>query len=431
MNLKKIWKKSRIIRPLYWAVYTCPPVAFVRHRAYNRKQDRLLHDTLPPLYGAAAAAKGVRRDKVLFVEYRGKTLTDNFRLIYDRLAARGDLTLKVHYLQYDQTGRGAYAQRAKALVLDMADAGTVFLNEANEVVSCVKMRPETQVVQLWHACGAFKKFGMSTADKIFGSDRDTLRAHPNYRNLSLVTVSSPEVVWAYREAMDLEGQPTRILPLGISRTDVFFDEDRIRGAREHLRKCFPASEGRQVILYAPTFRGHVHGAAAPDQLDLSAMAEALGDRFVLVCKHHPFGRAKDRPVIPGRLSSFARDLTDEMSIEELLMASDVCISDYSSVIFEFSLFERPMLFFAYDLEKYDDWRGFYYSYDEMTPGPVCRTTQELIGHLKNPREDSLRAVRAFREKFMSACDGHATDRILETVFGAGSPAGQAGKEGGA
>ena len=108
--------------------------------------------------------------------------------------------------------------------------------------------------------------------------------------------------------------------------------------------------------------------------------------------------------------------TKELDIDKLLCVSDVCISDYSSLIFEYSLFERPMIFFAYDLDEYFDWRGFYYNYDELTPGPIVKTTEEIIDYIQhldtrfNPSQ-----VRAFREKFMSACDGHATDRILELV----------------
>lgn len=70
-----------------------------------------------------------------------------------------------------------------------------FLNDASNVVSCLPLREGTTVVQLWHGCGAFKKWGMSTADLIFGGSRDEILRHPFYKNLSLVTVSSPEVVW--------------------------------------------------------------------------------------------------------------------------------------------------------------------------------------------------------------------------------------------
>ena len=116
-----------------------------------------------------------------------------------------------------------------------------------------------------------------------------------------------------------------------------------------------------------------------------------------------------------------RDLSEDMTIEELLMVSDVCISDYSSIVFEYSLFERPMVFYAPDLEDYDDWRGFYYPYEEMTPGPIVKTTQEIGDYLLNldERFDQDR-IHEFRQFFMSSCDGKATKRILKLLEEAAS-----------
>ena len=103
-------------------------------------------------------------------------------------------------------------------------------------------------------------------------------------------------------------------------------------------------------------------------------------------------------------------------IEELLCVSDLCISDYSSLVFEYSLFERPMLFFAYDFEEYGEWRGFYYDYHELTPGPVVHTTQEIVDYVLHLKERfDRKQVADFKEKFMSACDGHATERLLEMI----------------
>ena len=98
------------------------------------------------------------------------------------------------------------------------------------------------------------------------------------------------------------------------------------------------------------------------------------------------------------------------------MVSDVCISDYSSLVFEYSLFERPMIFLAPDLEEYYDWRGFYYFYQEMTPGPVVKSTEEVIRCLQELEKGFDRQrVRAFRERFMSSCDGHATERLIQLI----------------
>ena len=198
---------------------------------------------------------------------------------------------------------------------------------------------------------------------------------------------------------------------GISRTDVFFDKGFVGDAVRKVREAVPAAEGRKVILYAPTFRGDVTHAKAPDRLDIRYLMDRLGDRYVLLIKHHPF--IKERPGIPAECSSFAYDITEKLEIDDLLCAADVCISDYSSLVFEYALFRRPMIFFAYDLELYNDWRGFYYDYEELTPGPVVDTTGRVAECIEKCEEgfDSA-AVEQFADKFMSSCDGHATDRIL-------------------
>ena len=144
--------------------------------------------------------------------------------------------------------------------------------------------------------------------------------------------------------------------------------------------------------------------------------------MILLIKHHPMVKDYHIPKIPEDLEgSFAVDVTRTLSIEDLMITADVCITDYSSLIFEYSLLDKPLVFYAYDLEKYFDWRGFYYDFDELTPGPVCRTMEELAqavqASLTSGEGYDSEKMRAFRRKFMSSCDGHATRRIEEWVFG--------------
>ena len=304
-------------------------------------------------------------------------------------------------------------RREAAFIKEFATAGYVFTSDYLKVIGGFTKRKETTVVQLWHGCGAFKKFGFSTADLMFGGTREEKDKYPDYRNEDLITVSSPEVIWAYEEAMGHHGDGS-VQATGISRTDVFFDEAFIRDAKERVIKAVPEAAGKKIIMYAPTFRGRVRNASPPDRLDVQEMKEALGDEYFLLIKHHPF--AKARPLIPGECRDFAKDVTGSMSIDDLICSADICISDYSSLIFEYALFGRPMIFFAYDLDEYNDWRGFYYNYDELTPGPVVSTTEEIIKYIENiGSEFDADAVTDFRNKYMSACDGHATERILERI----------------
>lgn len=360
--MKKVLKKIYDVLPngikkLYWQT--------------RKKVGQILmfRIVFPLGYKYYIKGKKIKRTKAVFVEVRFDEITDSFRLVYDRMKADG-FDVHEQFIENIKPGKWGYIKRCLRMLEDISDAHYVFLNDACNVTSCIPLRKGTKIYQLWHACGAFKKFGMSTAELIFGDNRKTLEKYPNYGNLSYVTVSSPEVIWAYEEAMNLKDTKTQVVATGVSRTDVFYDQHFVEQSKAAVYSVCPAAENKKIILYAPTFRGRVAQAESPDCLDIPAMKRALGDEYVLLIKHHPF--VKQPPVVSEDCADFAMDVTKSLEIDQLLCASDVCISDYSSLIFEYSLFERPMIFFAYDLDDYFDWRGFYYNYDELTPGPVVK-----------------------------------------------------------
>lgn len=364
-----------------------------------------------PLYYAIYRRKPVQPDKVLFVEPTQLKPTNSMKGVLRAVKNTGNYEIVQMSLGHNKIRKRYQLKREIEFIKEYATAAYVFTTEALATVGGFDKRPETRVIQLWHGCGAFKRFGLSTAEYRFGSNLETKLKYPDYRNEDLITVSSPEVVWAYEEAMDYKDKGV-VQATGISRTDIFFDEDYVREARERVFSSVPDLNGRKIILYAPTFRGRVKTAYAPDRLDIGMMKQELGDEYVMLIKQHP--HVKERPEVPAGCSDFAMDVTGSLTIDDLICASDICISDYSSLVFEYSLFGRPMIFFAYDLDDYNDWRGFYYDYDDLTPGPVVDTTEAVIDYIAGIDEKFDAAeVEAFRERFMRSCDGHATERILE------------------
>ena len=362
----------------------------------------------PKVY-SSYCTEPVQENKVLFLEMRFTKLSNSFELIYKALEESGEYDLKCSYVQFNFIRGREFTQRVNEMLKELATAKYVFVDDASLILSSIPLRKETVAINLWHACGAFKKFGRSTAELKFGSSAATLDKYPNYGNLTHVTVSSPEVIWAYEEAMHL---PKGIVKAtGVSRTDQFYDKEFVESRKQKLYEIMPEAKDKKVILYAPTFRGHVATASSPDRIDFERFCRELGNEYVIVCKHHPF--VKNPPIIPEELHHFARDLTKYLSIEDLLCCADICISDYSSLVFEYSLFEKPMIFYAYDYDNYCDWRGFYYDYSEFTPGPVVQTEDELLNSIKNiDTQFDKQKVIDFKEKFMGSCDGHATERII-------------------
>ena len=367
----------------------------------------------PGIYKKYAKDK-VDPKKVIFIEGRMDYITNSSEYIYNELRKNYKFDIHTHFLQMGFVKKKTYNRLCVNLIKDLATAKYAFMNDSSNVIACLPVRNETVITQLWHGCGAFKKFGMSTADLIFGDDRKTQMKYPYHKNYTHVTVSAPEVEWAYEEAMCLKKGIVK--GVGVSRTDFFFKPESIANAKENLLKVFPAAKDKKVILYAPTFRGRVAKAKRPARLDITQFGDAFRDEYVLIFKHHPF--IKSRTPIPEGYEDFAIDCTDSMSIDDLICVADICISDYSSLVFEYSLFEKPMLFFAYDLDNYYDWRGFYYDYKDFVPGPIMEDNESMIDYIKNlDTSFDKQKVIDFRDKFMCACDGNSTKKIMELTFG--------------
>ncbi len=376
----------------------------------------LLRCLYPAVYAWHRHRTPLNPKKAVFVEASAPRFSNNYTLLHDALVNQHGFEAAICFMHKGHAPALTVMRNTLDVMREVADAKYVFVNEACNVFSRLNARPETVFVQTWHACGAFKKFGATTMGDKFGPRPEIWNRYPAHNFAHFVPISSPHVAWAYEASMSMP--PEKVLPLGVSRTDVFFDEANLARARAQLLEVFPAARGKKVILYAPTFRGFMHEAKTVDRLDVRAFAEALGDEYVLLLQHHPQGEV--RPEVPASCAQFAADVTDTLRIEDLLCVADVAISDYSSIVCEFSLFERPMLFYCFDLEEQLSWRGFYYDYDEVTPGPKFKTNAGMLDYIQHlsARCDGER-VRAFGVHHMAACDGHSTERILNHLFALG------------
>ncbi len=342
----------------------------------------------------------IRSDKVVFVEMRILHLSDNFKLLDKELKKKG-YKIEYVYLKNGKTSFVNYIVNCFKLIKAISNAKFVFLNEGSNVISALKIRKGTKIIQTWHACGAFKKFGYALEKK---------PTEDFYKNYSLVTVSSDDMVDIYEKTMNISSKDNIVRAMGVSRTDVFFDSEFRKNANIEFKEKYGISTDKKIILYAPTFRGNAGKAYCKNVLDIDKMYEKLKDEYILLVKYHP--ALNNKLTIEEKYRDFVYDISDCNSIDSALCMSDVCITDYSSVVFEFSLLERPMIFFAYDLDEYVDDRGFFEKYEDFVPGPIVKTTEELIKELQNNKFD-INQIKKFKNKYMGSCDGRATERILK------------------
>ena len=355
------------------------------------------------------------RRRVLLATSHADRLGGNLAFIHAELRRRHpevSVSVLAHRATEGWRGRLSGALWALSAGYHLARARLVVIDDYFFPLYVIDPRPGMTVVQTWHASGAFKKIGHSVLDRTFGADdalTSRVRIHSNY---DVCLIGSQTATPHYAEAF---GQPPErfVSGLGIPRTDLFSDADTIARASAEIRQRYQLPSNRRVILYAPTFRGErVTRARHTDQLDLGQLVRQLGDDHILLVRLHPFVRSATP--IGAKLAGFAFDVSDHPDINELMLVSDVLITDYSSAIFEYSLLVRPMAFFAPDLDAYERERGFYVDYRSWVPGPIFTEARGLERWLRDGSAD-LDRVRRFRDASFEVADGRASQRFVESI----------------
>ncbi|MFD7095300.1 bifunctional glycosyltransferase/CDP-glycerol:glycerophosphate glycerophosphotransferase [Streptomyces xanthophaeus] len=203
------------------------------------------------------------------------------------------------------------------------------------------------------------------------------------------------------------------LEYGYPRNDVFHTASQADVLE--LRERLGIPPGSTAILYAPTHRDYRR--SRPDHLDFERVLRDLGPRFTLLTRTHLTyaGDAGAAPEAHPRLI----DVSGYPSVEELCLASDALVTDYSSLMFDYASLDRPIVIHADDWEAYEAARGTYFDLRACPPGAIARTEDELVdifatGHWQGSRSAQLRA--AFRSRFCSHDDGHAAERVVRRVF---------------
>ena len=187
--------------------------------------------------------------------------------------------------------------------------------------------------------------------------------------------------------------------------------------REQIRKALGV-EGKKVILYAPTWRDNQHtsgqGYTYKTEVDFDRLHKELGDDYVILFRaHYLVANSFDFE----RYAGFIRDVSSYPDINDLYIAADILVTDYSSVFFDYANLKKPVIFYMYDLEHYaNEMRGFYISLDEL-PGPVVKEEDGLIAEIRKCDEwVPDEKYEAFHQKYNPLDDGHASERVLRRII---------------
>ena len=269
--------------------------------------------------------------------------------------------------------------------------------------------PDVRFIQLWHASGAFKTVGLSRAGQADAPDPYAL-VHREYTH---AIVSSAHDAPYYAEAFGLP--EARMVATGIPRMDRFFDE-RTRGAgRAAALAAFPTTAGRNVWLFAPTYRGEARAATYDiDLVDFAGLhALATARDAIIIFKMHPFV-ARPVPIPDGFTDRLVDGTRTSLDVNDLLFAVDLLITDYSSIVFEYAVLERPMLFYAYESGRVRAERDFYVPFETFVPGRIVRSFDAVLDAIRRDDYD-VDKVGAFVRARLAHLDAHAADRFIDDL----------------
>ncbi|MEU6285164.1 CDP-glycerol glycerophosphotransferase family protein [Streptomyces sp. NPDC047028] len=285
------------------------------------------------------------------------------------------------------------------------------VNNVNFPNAVVK-RPDAIHLQTHHGT-PLKRMGLDQMDHpaaAKGLDFAALLARIDKWDYSVSANSHSTRMWE-------RAYPARYTSLdhGYPRNDVFYTAGaaEVRAARERLG----IAPGRRAVLYAPTHRDYEAGFTP--RLDLAALADRLGEDTVLLVRAHYFYGGAASPLTGLRRTGRIIDVSSYDPVEELCLAADALVTDYSSIMFDYANLDRPIIVYADDWETYRTTRGVYFDLMTEHPGQVARTQEELTEILTSGawrNESAAKARAAFRRRFCEYDDGRAAERVVRRVF---------------
>lgn len=331
------------------------------------------------------------KNKITFISRQSNNINTDFKLMKDDLNKRyGNIEIVVltKKLENGLLNKIKYIFHIFKQMYHIATSKVVILDSYCIPISILKHKKNLKVIQIWHALGAFKKFGYSIEDTEEGTSsklNKTMKMHNNY---NYIFVSSENVKPYFKEAFGTSLD--KILTYPLPRLDLLNDKNYIKKTKNAINKKYPNLKKKENIIYAPTFRILKNNMIDKSQVNDIKYIEKLikqidFDKYNLIIKAHPLSNLeiKDERII----------IDKSFTTLDMLLISDYVITDYSAIVYEAAYLNKPLFFYAYDMDSYLKNREFYVDYKEM-PGVISKSPKKIIDAIKNNRYDN-KQIRKF------------------------------------
>ena len=367
-----------------------------------------------------ASKTRIDENMIFFESFFGNAYSGNPKYIYEKMLEMG-LDKKYTFV-WAYSGENKDIIPGNPIIVDRFQPGDYYKYLAlskywvnNIIFPIHTKRPGNVYLQTWHGT-PLKKLGFDIT--IPGPE---VQGRQNFfnesRNWDYLLSSNTYSSKIFKRAFKYNKE---ILELGYPINDIFFkDNDEFV---KNLKSKLNIDENKKVILYAPTWKDDEKNDSWQHyfnlEIDLERLYEEFSDEYVIILKMHHL--VSENLKIDEKMKNFAIDLSSYDDIQELYIMSDILITDYSSVFFDYAHSRRPILFFVPDLNHYiENVRGLYLNMEKELPGPLIKDNDQLIYTIKNIGEisdDFADKYDEFYQRFCSLCDGDSSEKIIKKIF---------------
>lgn len=363
----------------------------------------------------------IQKNVILFYSNLGRNYTGNPKSIYEKMVELGlDSAYHCYYILNDAgimiPGNGKTVKNSRFFYYYLMAVAGIWVSDTRFPNYIVK-RKGVKYIQTWHGT-PLKKIALDMESVTMAEESDVENYREEFRKNSATwdyLISQNDFSTnIFRRAFDFHGE---MLEIGYPRNDILFSGNNL-DYQLQLKKKLEIPEDKKVILYAPTWRDNSYYNKASykfeSPLDYGKVAKALSDEYVIIIKYHYM---VNETIDWNQYGDFYKKFDNSYDIAELYLVSDMLVTDYSSVMFDYSLLKRPMLFYTFDMHEYKYvLRGFYFDFEKEAPGPIFETTEDFIKNVKNYDYSLYKdKYEDFEKKYHVFEEGHASEKVVNLI----------------
>lgn len=340
-----------------------------------------------------------QNNKITMLSRQSNKVNIDFRLLKEELEKDDYIKLKISckMIPNSFTKKIGYCFHMISDMYNIATSKVCIIDGYNIPISSLKHKKGLEIIQVWHAMGAIKKFGYQSLDKEEGSNSKVANIMNMHANYSLITCTSKATREFYSEAFNTNKDKIQVL--GMPRIDYILGKNNeINEKSKKILEDFPKLKEKKNIIYVPTFRKN-------EKIDLTDLINNVNEeKYNLIIRLHPLDENKVDE----------KYLINKYSTMDLLTIADYVITDYSAIAFEAAILNKPLYFYLYDIDKYNNDRGL--NIDLLNEMKSCSNTNinEII-KLIEKNEYNYNELANFRDKYVETMDIHNTDRIVKHI----------------